>query len=261
MFGMMIALISIYRSIYPEIEILKAPRALDNGVVITFDDGPHPTHTTEILDILKQKRVHATFFLIWLHIRRDQKVILREAREWHAVGGHSYSHQAFSKLGLSAIATEILLTHIKIASLVWKYPTYFRFPYGVDDIRIRNFYSWKIISWNVDAYDWKAKNPKLLASKIVSQTRTWSIILLHDIKADTVKALPYIIDGIRAKKLEFTTLPSLIASMPREESTNIGYYTDYKTWALHDHRKIKKPPVESTEGILEPLIFTEVAPW
>lgn len=127
------------------------------------------------------------------------------------------------------MAKEVLLTHIKIASLTGKIPQYFRFPYGVDDVRIRYFYSGKIIGWNVDAYDWKAKNPKLLAEKIIAQTRTGSIILLHDIKPDTVKALPYIIDGIRAKHLEFTPLPSLIASIDESDKKAIIYYSKYKT--------------------------------
>lgn len=159
------------------------------------------------------------------------------------------------------MAKEVLFPHLKMALITGKYPTYFRFPYGIDDIRIRNFYSWKIIGWNVDAYDWKAKNPKILAEKIIAQTRTGSIILLHDIKEDTVKALPLIIDGIRAKNLEFTSLPSLIHGMPRSANNDTIYYSMYKTWVLHDHLKSKKPQPKSTEEIVSPIIITEVAPW
>lgn len=261
MFGILSVFISYSITIFPKIEDLTLPKAPNNGVAITFDDGPHPTHTDEILDILREKKVHATFFLIWLHIPRDEKAILREIREWHIVGGHSFSHQNFSKLSLPQIGKEVLLTHIKIASLTGKYPRYFRFPYGVDDIRIRNFYKGKFIGWNVDAYDWRAKNPKLLAEKIVAQTKTGSIILLHDIKWDTVKALPFIIDGIRAKKLEFTPLSSLLVGLSHTSNEDIIFYSKFKTWALHNHLIQKKIVSPSTEEILEPLIVTEVSPW
>jgi peptidoglycan/xylan/chitin deacetylase (PgdA/CDA1 family) len=141
MFGMLLVFITVYKTLIPSLEEIKTPVAPNNGVSITFDDGPHPTHTDQILDILKEKKVHATFFLIGLHVPRYEKGILRELREGHTVGGHSYSHQNFSKLSLPVMAKEVLFTHIKIFSITGKFPSYFRFPYGIDDIRIRNFYS------------------------------------------------------------------------------------------------------------------------
>jgi peptidoglycan-N-acetylglucosamine deacetylase len=232
-----------------------------NKVSITFDDGPHPIHTDEILDILKQKEVKATFFVIGLHIPRDEKVIVREIREWHTVGGHSYSHKAFSKMSLPVMAQEIFLTHLKIFSLTGRYPAYFRFPYGIDDIRVRKFYTGKIIGWNVDAYDWKAKDPMKLAKSIIDQTKSGSIILLHDIKWDTVRALPMIIDGVRAKGLAFVPLPSLLASLPRWVSRDMVYFSQSKAGALHDYTKAKKIPLKSSEEVMEPLIVTEIGGW
>ena len=145
MLGTLIVLISIMGNVFPHVQEILTPRARANGVSITFDDGPHPTHTDEVLDILKAKKVHATFFIIGLHIPRDRKVIMREVREGHSVGGHSYTHQNFSKISLEEMAKEVLFTHIRIMSLTGKYPTFFRFPYGVDDVRIRHFYSGKVI--------------------------------------------------------------------------------------------------------------------
>jgi peptidoglycan-N-acetylglucosamine deacetylase len=85
-------------------------------------------------------------------------------------------------MDLPTMAQEIFLSHLKLLSLTGRYPAYFRFPYGIDDIRIRRYYGGKIIGWNVDAYDWKAKDPIKLASSIINQTKPGSIILLHDIK-------------------------------------------------------------------------------
>jgi peptidoglycan-N-acetylglucosamine deacetylase len=97
-------------------------------------------------------------------------------------------------MDLPTMAREIFLPHLKIFSLTGRYPEYFRFPYGIDDIRIREYYRGRVIGWDVDAYDWKMKDPAKLAQNIIAQTKTGSIILLHDIKEDTVKALPMIID-------------------------------------------------------------------
>lgn len=115
------------------------------------------------------------------------------------IGNHSYSHPLFKKLSLLHIAREFIGTDARIFLATGIIPEYFRFPYGVEDSRIGYFHDGPIIGWSVDAYDWKARNPKTLARNIVRQTKSGSIILLHDIKADTVLALPDIIDGIRAK--------------------------------------------------------------
>lgn len=175
----------------------RVPMPPKNAISITFDDGPHTKYTPLILDILKEKRVHATFFIIWNHIRWREEILRREIREWHIIWNHSYTHVLFTKIPKEQIITEVLFTNIKIFSIVWKVPDYFRFPYGWEDFYISLIHKAPIIGWNVDAYDWKAKNPKTLSNNIINQTKDGSIILLHDIKEDTVKALPLIIDGLR----------------------------------------------------------------
>lgn len=115
------------------------------------------------------------------------------------IGNHSFSHPDFRKIETVKIINEILFTDIAIFSTTGTWPKYFRFPYGDIDPRIRYIYHDSTVAWNVDAYDWKAKNPHTLAVKILSQVHTGSIILLHDIKEDTVKALPEILDGLREK--------------------------------------------------------------
>jgi peptidoglycan-N-acetylglucosamine deacetylase len=261
MLEVILSLIHISLQISPIIEDIFIVPAPANAVSITFDDGPHPTHTDAILDILRGKWVKATFFVIGLHIPRDKRVILREVREWHTVGGHSYSHRVFSKMDLPTMAKEIILPHLKLFSLTWKYPEYFRFPYGIDDIRVREYYHGRVIGWDVDAYDWKAKDPAKLAKNIIAQTKTGSIILLHDIKEDTVKALPMIIDWVRAKGLEFAPLPSLIATMQKEKNMDIVYYSTTRTGALHDHTKAKISPQKTSEEVLAPITVTNLERW
>lgn len=89
----------------------------------------------------------------------------------------------------------------------------------------------------MDAYDWKAKNPKILAQNIIRQTKSGSIILLHDIKSDTVAALPDIIDGIRAKGYRIVSLKELLHISPFTKTRNIVYRNQNN----RIHVSVKKP--------------------
>lgn len=170
-----------------------------NAISITFDDGPHPTRTKAILDILYEHHVPATFFVLGSRIGKNETLLTRMRRDGHTVGNHSFSHANFVKITTPEILSQVLLTNLKIWTTIGVWPEYFRFPYGNIDSRIAYVYHGATVAWNVDAYDWKAKSPHTLAVKIVSQVHTGSIILLHDIKEDTVKALPEILETLEKK--------------------------------------------------------------
>lgn len=233
-----------------------------NLVSITFDDGPHRQHTTEVLDILKTKHVPATFFVIGNRIAHNEKILRKILTEWHTLGSHSYSHPIMKKLSIFQIAKQVLFTDIQIFWATGILPSYFRFPYGIEDDRIGYFYSGPIIGWSVDAYDWKAKNPKILAQNIIRQTKSGSIILLHDIKSDTVAALPDIIDGIRAKGYRIVSLKELLHISPFTKTRNIVYRNQNNR--IHVSVKKPWPQAPTTESIIspsEPVIITEVWSW
>ncbi len=119
--------------------------------------------------------------------------------------GKPENFELYIKAQLINNQTQIL--PIKTAKLqkVDIFSKFFRFPYWWENAFIKIVHSGPIVGWNVDAYDWKAKDPKKLAQKIIEQSKDGSIILLHDIKSDTVSALPIIIDGLRSK--DFTIVP------------------------------------------------------
>ena len=202
--------------------IVSIPRE-DNEISITFDDGPHPTRTTEILDILLAHHTPAIFFVPGSRIPRSEKILRRMITEGHAIGNHSYSHPDFRKIETARVITEILFTDIKIFTTVWIWPHYFRFPYGNIDPRIRYIYQWSTIAWSVDAYDWKAKNPHRLAEKIIAQVHSGSIILLHDIKKDTPLALDEILTTLENKWYHFVSLDRLLRA--QKKKSNMIFYT------------------------------------
>jgi peptidoglycan-N-acetylglucosamine deacetylase len=185
-------------------------------ISITFDDGPHPTRTVAILDILQERKIPATFFVLGQRIDRGAGIVQRMVSEGHTVGNHSFSHPDFSRIETPRLAIEVIATDVKIWLASGTWPRYFRFPYGQIDARIRSVSMEHIIAWDVDAYDWKVKNPHTLATKILAQVHTGSIILLHDIKEDTVRALPEILDTLLARGYRFISLDELIGSTPHE---------------------------------------------
>lgn len=233
-----------------------------NIVSITFDDGPHKQHTTEVLDILREKHVPATFFVIGNRIAWNEDILRKIIKEGHIIGNHSYSHPILKKLPTFQLGKQIIWTQIRLFLTTGIFPQYFRFPYGVEDYRVWYFHLGPIIGWNVDAYDWKAKNPKILAQNIIRQTKSGSIILLHDIKSDTVAALPDIIDGIRAKGYRIVSLKELLPISPLSRTRNRVYRSQNDT--IHISQKKPWPLMPTTESIIlagQPHIITEIGTW
>lgn len=189
-------------------------------ISITFDDGPHPANTLAILEILKSEHVPATFFVVGNRVERYPDIVKKVSNAGYTIGNHSYDHAKLNQISTFSYIQEILRTNLAIWSITGKYPHFLRFPYWLLDERIGNFYSGPIIGWNVDAYDWKMKNPAILAKRIIAQTKPWSIILLHDIKQDTVNALPAIIIWLKEAGYTFVSLDRLIEYSPSKNYRN-----------------------------------------
>ena len=192
-------------------------------ITLTFDDGPHRLYTPKILDILQVHDIPATFFVLGNRIVKNEKILERMAKAGYEVGNHSYIHPQFSRISTFRYIFEVWRTGIMIWSTTGKYPLFFRFPYGDEDRRIGSFHHGPIIGWNVDANDWKEKNPKRLAKNIMRQTQSGSIILLHDIREDTLNALPSIIESLEWEGYTFVPLRELIHYDASRDSTNIHY--------------------------------------
>lgn len=184
-------------------------KLLGNSVMLSFDDGPHE-YTERILDILKENDVPATFFVIGNHILNREHVIKRMYAEGHQIGNHSYYHKAsFDWQSVKAMLEEINLTNYKIYEVIGVSPHLFRPPFGVTNPNLAKAVSkagMTSIGWNVRSYDTIAKDENKLLDKIVKNTQSGSIILLHDSIAITVKILPKLIKELRQRGYNFTTI-------------------------------------------------------
>lgn len=192
------------------------PLKPEKVVALTFDDGPWGTSTRQVLQILKEEDVKATFFVLGKHALMYPDVIAEIVKAGHAVGNHSWSHP-YKPVTPEVAKQEIENTSALIAKQSQAQTRLFRPPGGnlttglVDYAKSKNY---AIIMWSVDTHDTR---PNTTAAEIVERTlrevKPGSIILLHDgggDRATTRKALPTLIRRLRQKGYRFVTVPELL---------------------------------------------------
>ncbi len=200
-------------------------------VAISFDDGPDPDNTPQILDILKQKHATATFFVIGSNANQYLGLLKREYDEGHEIGNHTYTHPKFDDVSRGQLEVELNLTERLFASTLGVKTLFFRPPYGIDhqpetagevaSLPIPQSMGYVLVGARIDPHDWGEPGgiPPAPAKEIVqrvleqAQDGDGNIILLHDGGGDrshTIEALPQIIDGLRAAGFEIVPTSELI---------------------------------------------------
>lgn len=184
-------------------------------IALTFDDGPHPTHTPRLLNILKAHNVKATFYVTGQNAARYPHIIRRMVADGHEIGNHTWSHPNLTKLSDNQVKSQIDRSNVAIANAAGVKARTFRPPYAAMTSRqragVKAQYGYPIVFWSVDPRDWKDRNASLVTSRILNQTKRGSIILLHDIHASSVAAVPNTINGLLSKGYQFVTVSQLLA--------------------------------------------------
>jgi peptidoglycan/xylan/chitin deacetylase (PgdA/CDA1 family) len=198
-------------------------------VALTFDDGPNEPYTSQILDILANHNIKATFFVIGKNVELYPETARRIIAEGHVVGNHSYSHNAnhaLTEYGAKDLerAQETIDNTVGIRPHLYCPPHGKKSPWELEAVKKGGLIE---VTWSVSANDQHVlaflgePSPETFAREIVSRTHPGEIILLHDgygtlhdtVKADkslTVKALPLIIEQLQARGYRFVTVPELL---------------------------------------------------
>lgn len=220
-----------------------------NKIAITFDDGPDPEWTPKILGVLRAKHATATFFLIGIQTDKFSGLAKRIYSEGNTIGNHTFTHPDVSNISTAYMKVELNLTERLFASLLGVRATLMRPPYAIDEepdtsdqvrpLEIPQEMGYITVGNRIDPNDW-SESPRRSAEQItqyvlshlppckVENLRCGNIVLLHDgggNRAETVRALPMIIDGIRARGFEIAPVYELLgmqradvmAPLPRGE--------------------------------------------
>ena len=185
-------------------------------IALTFDDGPHPKETNQVLDVLKKYDIKATFFIAGKHANWYSEPLVRACKEGHEIGNHTFSHPDISHLSNTQIEAEILKCEEILIKLTGKKPTLFRPPYGSyrkeELSKIAQKLNYKIILWTtIDARDWENPPASKIADTVVQKIKNGDIILLHDYATDnTVEALDILIPTLVERGYKFVTVSELI---------------------------------------------------
>jgi peptidoglycan/xylan/chitin deacetylase (PgdA/CDA1 family) len=193
-------------------------------IAMTFDDGPSPATTPLLLDILKQRNIKATFFMIGQNAQANPTIVKRILAEGHEIGNHSWTHPQLSKLSDERVTEEINKTQEAIKSACGYAPVILRPPYGAITARqkewIEKQFGLSVIIWSVDPFDWKRPGASVIEQRILAGARPGAIILSHDIHKQTVDAMPATLDALAAKGFKFVTVSQLIAmNKPKSSAT------------------------------------------
>ncbi|WP_419962054.1 polysaccharide deacetylase family protein [Psychrobacillus sp. BM2] len=185
-------------------------------VALTFDDGPHPKYTAEILDILAKHNAKATFFIVGEYAEKNPDLILRQYNEGHEIANHTYTHHR--KTTLSKLEVELKQTDDLIFGITGYRPELFRPVEGqYTDQMIQRVakkgYQVVMWSWHQDTEDWKNPGVQRIEKKVLNGVEPGNIILFHDgggNRSQTVEALEKIVEELQKQGYVFVTVSELI---------------------------------------------------
>jgi polysaccharide deacetylase family sporulation protein PdaB len=185
-------------------------------VALTFDDGPNPPYTSQILATLQNYHVHATFFTVGRQIEAHSALEQQESDQGHLVENHSWSHANFNTLTSESMNWQLTTTNDAVYKITHIRPKLFRPPYGAYNSTLLNIatsLNLTTVTWNVDPRDWTRPGTDVIVSRVLNQTKNGSIILMHDGGGDrsqTVAALPTIIEQLQQRGFCFVTVQQLL---------------------------------------------------
>lgn len=198
-------------------------------IALTFDDGPAPPFTDQILDILRDRQVPATFFVCGKNAERYPETLRRIHREGHTVGNHTYDHPFLYFRSRSFMSGEIDRTQEAIEKIIGQRPSCFRPPYGGRWMGLNSVLQQRglhLIQWSDTGYDWKLETEGITRESL-KKLGPGSILLLHDglekrpprpvDQSRTVRALPVIIDAARRAGLTFVAVTDFLKDSGKQQ--------------------------------------------
>lgn len=187
-------------------------------IAISFDDGPAPLYTPEILQALKKENVKATFFCIGKHIAGNEQILKQVIEEGHLAGNHSYTHHFwFDLFSSKKMLGDLETMDNEMKRVTGLKPKLFRPPYGVTNPNLKKAIimgGYTPVGWSVRSMDTVIKDEKKLMNKMVASLKPGAVFLFHDTCRVTVQMLPEFIQEVKNKGYDIVPLDKLLALRP-----------------------------------------------
>jgi peptidoglycan/xylan/chitin deacetylase (PgdA/CDA1 family) len=201
------ALLGAREAALPVIE--PQPRAC---IALTFDDSPNGKTTERLLDGLRERGAHATFFIIGEQIEGQEALLQRMAAEGHQIGNHTFTHRRLDNSGAVGARelerTEAALSEVLGGSGYWVRP-----PWGFASAETLRETNVPLIYWSLDTEDWRVLDADKVAQSIIDNIQDCDVVLLHDSYESSVDAALQAIDALAARGFAFVTLEELFDYM------------------------------------------------
>jgi len=234
-----------------EFNVLPSPYVItrhgyaERKVALTFDDGPDPRFTPQILNALHKAGIPATFFVVGVNGELSPELLRREIAEGHEIGNHTFTHPNISNISLTQFRLELSATQHLLASAVGRHSLLFRPPYAVDaepetvdqvrPIEMAAKQGYLIVGMQIDPDDWERPGVDEIVRRTVEQAERGggNVILLHDSGGDrsqTVQAIPKIAMALRARGFQFVSLSELLGRSRDQLMPLVPPETLWQTW-------------------------------
>ena len=179
-------------------------------IALTFDDGPHPRYTEQLLDGLKERNVVATFFVTGENAQNYPNIIRREQEEGHLIGNHTYSHIQLTSGNRETFREELVRTNEILENITGEKVSFVRPPYGSWDKSFEKELNMFPVLWNIDPLDWCSHNAECIAAKVVENAGDGDIILMHDYYDTSVTAALEVVDVLQKRGFQFVTVEEIL---------------------------------------------------
>ena len=195
-------------------------------ISLTFDDGPKIGRTDEIIEILNEYKMNATFFMLGLNIKAYPGLVSFVLENGNEIGSHTYDHKYLTKISKPKIHYEIEETNALFNSITGEDFILLRPPYGHLNDYVRTNYNYSYILWSLDPRDWEIRDAKAISEYILENIEEGDIILLHDTYLTTVEALRILLPELKAREFQSVT----ISELAKIKNKTIESYTVYKNF-------------------------------
>ena len=179
-------------------------------VALTFDDGPDPNVTNQILDLLEKYHAKATFFMLGSRVQYYPSLVHDVHEAGHEIGNHTWNHPVLTKLSSAEVLEEYNSTQDAIAATLGVGATIFRPPYGATNARVGGLIPIPSVNWSIDTLDWKHRDAKKLLPAVQNHMHNNAIILMHDIHQSTEDGLEGVLAYLQAEGYQFVTVSEIL---------------------------------------------------